>query len=117
MAESGPRVGPKDRLRPAARSPPRRGKRVRPRRRIGPSLLKMALLFGLWALIAGACFLGYFALTLPDTGDLGRSARRPGVTILAADGTVLATHGELFGQPLTLRQMSRYLPEAVIATE
>jgi penicillin-binding protein 1A len=68
-------------------------------------------------LIAGSCLLGYFALTLPDTSDLDRTARRPGVTILAADGTVLATYGELFGQPLTLRQMPRHLPEAVIATE
>jgi penicillin-binding protein 1A len=75
------------------------------------------LLIGLWMLIVGSCLLGYFALTLPDTSELGRTARRQGVTILAADGTVLATYGELFGRPLILHQMPRYLPEAVIATE
>ncbi len=75
------------------------------------------LLIGLWMLIVGSCLLGYFALTLPDTSELGRTARRQGVTILAADGTVLATYGELFGQPLILQQMPRDLPEAVIATE
>jgi len=36
---------------------------------------------------------------------------------LAADGSLLTTYGDLFGQPLTLREMSSYLPKAVIATE
>ena len=61
--------------------------------------------------------LGYFALTLPDTSELTRAERRPSVTVLAADGSLLATFGDLFGQPLTLREMSPYLPKAVIATE
>jgi penicillin-binding protein 1A len=75
------------------------------------------VLLGLWTMIAGAGFLGYFALTLPDTSELTRAVRRPGITILADDGSVISTYGDLFGQPLTLRQMPRYLPEAVIATE
>jgi penicillin-binding protein 1A len=104
-------------MRPPASHPPPRAKRERPRGRRRTGLLKLTLLFGLWMLIAGSCLLGYFALTLPDTSDLGRTARRPSITILAEDGTVLTTYGELFGQPLTLRQMPRYLPEAVIATE
>ena len=67
--------------------------------------------------IIGGGVLGYFALTLPDTSELTRAERRPSVTILAADGSLLATFGDLFGQPLTLREMSPYLPKAVIATE
>jgi penicillin-binding protein 1A len=117
VANPGPRSNPADRSRPPARRPPRRGARAQSRGRGRTRFLNLTLLFGLWMLIAGSCLLGYFALTLPDTSVLARTARRPGVTILAADGTVLATHGELFGQPLTLRQMPRYLPEAVIATE
>ena len=117
MAKPGPRADPADRIRPPARRPLRRGGRAQSRGRGRMRFLNLTLLFGLWMLIAGSCLLGYFALTLPDTSDLGRTARRPGITILAADGTVLATRGELFGQPLTLRQMPRYLPEAVIATE
>src|SRR5207248_5921986 len=31
--------------------------------------------------------------------------------------STLATFGDIFGQPVTLKEMSRYLPEAVIATE
>jgi penicillin-binding protein 1A len=117
VAKPGPRADPADRIRPPARRPPRRGERARSRGRGRTGFFNLTLLFGLWMLIAGSCLLGYFALTLPDTSDLARTARRPGVTILAADGTVLATHGELFGQALTLAQMPRYLPEAVIATE
>jgi penicillin-binding protein 1A len=71
----------------------------------------------LWAGILGAGVIGYFALTLPDTSQLAQSQRRPSVTILAADGSLLATYGDLFGRPLTLREMSPYLPQAVIATE
>jgi penicillin-binding protein 1A len=68
-------------------------------------------------MILGGGVLGYFALTLPDTGELAKSQRRPSVTILAADDSLLATYGDLFGQPLSLKEMSPYLPEAVIATE
>jgi penicillin-binding protein 1A len=108
VAKPTPGADPAERVRPPD---------GRPRRRGGTGLRRLTLLFGLWMLIVGSCLLGYFALTLPDTSDLGRAARRPSVTILAADGTVLATYGQLFGQPLTLQQMPRYLPEAVIATE
>jgi penicillin-binding protein 1A len=61
--------------------------------------------------------LGYFALTLPDTNQLTVAERRPSVTILAADDSTIATFGDLFGQPLTLKEMSPWLPKAVIATE
>jgi penicillin-binding protein 1A len=71
----------------------------------------------LWTVIVGSVVLGYFALTLPDTGDLTRAERRPSVTILASDGSLLTSYGDLFGQPLTLKEMSPYLPKAVVATE
>ena len=78
---------------------------------------KWSLLLGLWALILGGGVIGYFALTLPDTNELALAERRPSVTLLAADGSLLATFGDLFGEPLHLHDMSRYLPAAVIATE
>ncbi len=80
-------------------------------------MVRLGLMLLLWSVILGGGIIGYFALTLPDTAQLAQSQRRPSVTILAADGRLLATYGDLFGRPLTLREMSRYLPEAVIATE
>jgi penicillin-binding protein 1A len=75
------------------------------------------VLLGLWAGIIGAGALTYFALTLPDTKQLTVAERRPSITILADDGSLLATFGDLFGQPLTLKEMSPWLPKAVVATE
>src|ERR1700686_4540543 len=107
MAESRLRVDPTPRLpppqrTPAARRPARGGGFLRRASKIGVLVL-------LWTAIVGGVVLGYFALTLPDTGDLTRAERRPSVTILAADGILLTTYGDLFGQPLTLKEMSPYL--------
>ncbi len=114
MAELRLRADPAERI----RRPPQHGPR---RRGVGRVILrgsiKAVVLLLLWTTIIGGGVLGYFALTLPDTSELTQAKRRPSVTILAADGSLLATFGDLFGQPLTLREMSPYLPKAVIATE
>jgi penicillin-binding protein 1A len=115
MAEPRLRLDPADRIR---RSPRTRAPRHRAR---GKGFLRRASKLGvlvlLWTVIVGGVVLGYFALTLPDTGDLTRAERRPSVTILASDGSLLTSYGDLFGQPLTLKEMSPYLPKAVVATE
>src|SRR5271166_4407668 len=115
MAEAKLRLDPGDRIRP----PPR--KRMPRRRARGggflPRAAKLGVLLLLWMAIIGGIVLDYFALTLPDTGELTRAERRPSVTILAIDGSLLTTFGDLFGQPLSLKEMSPYLPKAVIATE
>jgi len=114
MADLRLRADPAERI----RRPPQRALR---RHGLGSVILrgtiKAVVLLLLWTAIIGAGVLGFFALTLPDTSELIRAERRPSVTVLAADGSLLATFGDLFGQPLTLREMSPYLPKAVIATE
>ncbi|MGH7046674.1 MAG: transglycosylase domain-containing protein [Stellaceae bacterium] len=96
--------------------PPRPPRRRRPHTRAA-RLLRLAILLALWVAILGGAALGYFALTLPRTSELAGSARRPSIRILAADGSLIATYGDLYGRPLRLQDMSPYLPEAVIATE
>jgi penicillin-binding protein 1A len=86
-------------------------------RRIGWMLLRWALVLAIWGGVLLAGILGYFALTLPDTSDLKSAERRPSITLLTNDGGLLATFGDLFGEPLTLPEMPKYLSEAVIATE
>src|ERR1700731_4939333 len=110
MAEPKLRLDPADRIRP----PPNR--RV-PRQRAAAKgrlagVTKICVLLFLWTAIIGAVALGYFALTLPKTGELTRAERRPSVTILAADGSLLNTYCDLFGRPLTVKAMSPYLPQA-----
>src|SRR6516162_488061 len=115
MAEPKLRLDPADRIRPprGARASRQRGREKGMLTRAA----KLGVLLLLWTAIVASLVLGYFALTLPDTGELTRAERRPSVTILAANGSLLTTYGDLFGQPLTLKEMSPYLPKALIATE
>ena len=89
---------------------PRRGGSRQTARRQG-----LAAVLCVFLLIGG--LLAYFALTLPPTSDLTASERRPSVTMVTEDGTLIATFGDLFGEPVRLKDLPRYVPQAVIATE
>jgi len=110
-ADPGDRGGGPRRPKKAARDKPPRRKGARGR------WWKWGLLAALWLFILGGGALGYFWMTLPSTKDLAVADRRPSVTLLAADNSLVATFGDLFGEPLRLAEMPKYLPEAVIATE
>jgi penicillin-binding protein 1A len=113
-AEPGER--PADRLSRGRQRKPRAG-RPPPKRRRRLSWLGLLFVASVWGLIFTAGVLGYFALTLPPTGDIGTALRRPSVTVLAEDGSVIATVGDFFGEVVHLSDLPRYLPEAVVATE
>ena len=121
MRETRPlRVNRGDRIRGSApsRAPVRRTRRAAPARRSWRgALVRLCALLFLWGLIVGGSVLGYFALTLPDTSQLASAERRPSVTVLAEDDSLIGSFGDLFGKPLSLREMSPYLPQAVIAAE
>jgi penicillin-binding protein 1A len=124
LAGDSRRGDPAGRRTPSAPTPGRAGRpgQGRPPRRRGEQrvlrgILKLAALLLLWAAILGGGFVVYCIATLPDTSRLDSGARRASLVILARDGTLLATYGDLYGRPLSLRQMSPYLPQAVIATE
>src|SRR3981189_1684569 len=125
----GLHLDPEDRRQTAnvSRKPPRAsGKRPagKPRsanntwqRRLGLAALRWSLVAGIWGAIAMGAVFGYFALPRPETGDLPSAERRPSITLVSSDGALLATYGDLFGDPVSLREMPKYLPDAVIATE
>src|SRR5579872_1343699 len=119
MPDAPLRADARDRPVSGARRPQPRGTSgPKPRRRrLLRRMASLGLLLFLWTVIIGGGLLTYFALTLPDTSQLTVAQRRPSVTILADDGSVIANFGDLFGQPLLLKEMSPYLPQAVIATE
>jgi penicillin-binding protein 1A len=83
----------------------------------GWRLARLGLLLALWGALLGGGYVGWCALTLPPTNDLSLADRKPSVTLLGRDGSLIATYGDLFGEPLKLKEMPPYLPEAVIATE
>ena len=121
MGEPRPlRVHRHDRIRVSAppRDPMRRARRAAPVRRSWRAQFSgLFVLLVLWGIICAGSVLGYFALTLPDTSQLAAAERRPSVTVLAEDDSLIGNFGDLFGKPLSLREMSPYLPKAVIAAE
>ncbi|MGB8275021.1 MAG: PBP1A family penicillin-binding protein [Alphaproteobacteria bacterium] len=96
--------------------PPRKA-RARPRRGFLPRLLKWTLTLMVWAVVAGAGVIAYYARDLPDIGVLSTPARQPSITVLAADGTTIATLGNQYGEQVRLSDLPRYLPQAVLAIE
>ena len=119
---SEPKIGPR---RANAHAPWRR-----PRKKRKPSRLKLALAnhpllykgirLCLLSLIWGTIVLGaaivYFISQVPDPIIAALDDRPPNVTVLAADGTVLAERGLRRGH-VRLDSLPPYLVQAVLATE
>jgi len=96
-----------------AASGPRRPLAVTLLRRLGSAVLVVAI----WGGIAVAGVVIYYSLDLPDLSSLTATLRKPSITILAADDEQVTAYGDVYGETLTLDQMPKWLPEAVLATE
>ena len=121
LATSGERVEPHFGGRGPARKPRKTRSKKPPRRRsTGRPLLRGALrvllLASFWGFLALAATILFFVSRLPDPVLLTLDDRPPNLTILAADGTVLAERG-LRRRHVRLDRLPPYLPQAVIATE
>ncbi len=101
-------------LRSAPASPPAS---PRTEHRRGWRWLRWPLLAGIWGGVALALLLLVFAWDLPRPDSLPAATRRPAVTLLAADGTVLASQGDLYGEVVRLRDLPAHLPAALMAVE
>ena len=94
-----------------------KGAKAGPRRRwLGAALRFMATAF-VWAVIATGAVLAWYAYDLPDVDRALAATRQPTVTLLAADGAVIATRGDLYGLPVGLDKLPAALSRAVLATE
>ncbi len=90
----------------------------------GSSLLwratKWSLVAAIWGGLAIGAILVWFAWDLPPIDDLGDAAdksRRPGVTIAARDGSLIAGYGDLYGARLSVNELPPELIQAVVAIE
>ncbi len=70
-----------------------------------------------WMVILGGGVVAYYAIDLPSIDHITVQAHQPSIVMKAADGTTFATFGDLYGQPVTLKQISPYVAKAVIDTE
>jgi penicillin-binding protein 1A len=90
----------------------------RKRRRRWPwFMLRWGLVGASWGIFVGLVFLGWLAYDLPDVSRLGEIRKQPSITLLADDGEVIATYGDLYGATVQLDELPPYLPQAVLATE
>ncbi|HTH98426.1 MAG TPA: PBP1A family penicillin-binding protein [Stellaceae bacterium] len=80
-------------------------------------MLRCAGVLFAWGLLLAAGLAAYVYLNLPTGNDWMRFEHKPSVTLLADDGSTIATYGDVYGQTLHLADMPKALPEAVIATE
>ncbi len=71
----------------------------------------------IWAAIAFTAVIAWYAYDLPAVADLGAVERRPSVTLIAADGTLLASYGDVYGDVVAVRDLPPHLPQAVLAVE
>ena len=81
---------------------------------------RLANLLATLFITLGVVWAGLFlvlAPEMPNPADLWRAPDSPGLTVLAADGGVLAQNGAFSGALINVAQMPPALPRAVIATE
>jgi penicillin-binding protein 1A len=109
----------------AAPKPPREPKPRKPKARkaasgggsLAGTLLRWSLIAALWGGIVLAGIIAWFALDLPDVKNLNVIERRPSVTLVTADGSVVATVGDLYSDPAVLAKLPKHVPLALLATE
>ncbi|MDP6926952.1 MAG: biosynthetic peptidoglycan transglycosylase, partial [Rhodospirillales bacterium] len=80
-------------------------------------LFKWSLTAAIWCTVLVSALVAYYAYDLPSVDSALEVIRRPSVTILAKDGTRLASSGGVQGKTVQMGEVPAYLPQAVIATE
>ncbi|MFQ5774809.1 MAG: transglycosylase domain-containing protein [Kiloniellaceae bacterium] len=71
----------------------------------------------IWAGVALAGLVAWYAYDLPEVADIGAMARQPSVTLMTADGTLLASYGDVYGETVSVKDLPPHLPQAVLAVE
>ena len=121
-AKAAPKAAPKKpksggTTRKTGNAKPRAGAKPPVRRRLGWRIAKWSAVFVLWLVVLGAAFVGYYAHDLPDTEHLTGPETPLSITVLAADGSEVATVGEMWGELVPVQEMAPVLPQAVLAIE
>ncbi|HEY1381985.1 MAG TPA: PBP1A family penicillin-binding protein [Dongiaceae bacterium] len=80
-------------------------------------LAKWSAVGAIWTGFFALLFLAWCAYDLPGPERLNELKRQPSVALLAADGTLIASYGDLYGDSVKLSDLPPYLPAAVLSTE
>ena len=79
--------------------------------------LRLFSLLMLWLALALLVLTAYYAWDLPDLDNYEKQTRRPSITILAADNTVITTYGDVYDNAVKFNEVPPYLIQSIIATE
>ncbi|MGF1640600.1 MAG: transglycosylase domain-containing protein [Rhodospirillales bacterium] len=80
-------------------------------------VFKWLAVAAIWLTVTLAAIVGWYAADLPDVDAALTAPRRASVTVVAADGSELATAGDRYGMALAIADLPPALPLAVLATE
>ncbi len=125
-AASSLSLSEEDRIVPSARKSRARNTRGAAQARRSPKrgflrrlsrLVYWSAVLGLWALIALGGAVAFYGAQLPSATDWAVPGRPPNIKIISADEQLVANRGVMGGESITLREMSPFIPLAVIAIE
>lgn len=97
-----------------------RGKREKRPLTLGRVIMRLVGLFfmlGIWATLAGAAVVAYFAFQLPASDTWKVPDRPPNIRIVAADGQLISNRGKSGGEAVNLRELPYYVPAAFVSIE
>jgi penicillin-binding protein 1A len=94
----------------------RAAKRARRRSWLKP-LAIWSMVLAIWMGVIAGGVIVYYAHDLPAIDQVAEASRKPSVTLLAANGSRLATYGDLYGEKVSLGDLPKTLPHAVLAVE
>ncbi|MDD5586239.1 MAG: PBP1A family penicillin-binding protein [Alphaproteobacteria bacterium] len=80
-------------------------------------ILKASVLVAIWGGVTLGAILAWYGYDMPDVRQVTQPERRPSVTILTDDGSVLARYGDLFGRHVRLGDVPPDLVHAIVAVE
>ncbi|MGN6142233.1 MAG: transglycosylase domain-containing protein, partial [Mesorhizobium sp.] len=127
--EDGFSVREEDRVVPSRckAAPKRKSSKAKGQRRRGRSgrgllgvfgrLVYWCFVLAIWGGIAAAGIVVYYGAKMPAATTWEIPDRAPNIKIVSVDGKLIANRGMSGGEALTLKEMSPYIPEAVVAIE
>ena len=105
---------------PKKKSQKKTAKKPAKKRRSRPfifTLLSWGMTLALWGVIVMAATTAYVFINLEDKGLFNIPERKPGMMMLARDGTVITERGSFYGDAARIHELPRYVPLAVVAIE
>lgn len=102
-----------------AKKPKRTASKKKPsnKKSISLTLLKWSTILCIWGLVFFGAFVVWFSYDLPDTNKLMMATRKPNITILARDGSVLDRYGDYYGKGVHVKDLPKHVPGAILAIE